>query len=119
MRVPTVISSIDKGVADWSRLQISGTPIWFSIFIAGFSIKGFGRITEATAEVLKFENAGVHSLVQWGIVKPVEIDYYSATEVEVTYLPAGSHPKAGWWRIVTEARAIISIGEMGEPPTMH
>ena len=114
-----MISSIDKGVADWSRLQTSGTTIWFSFFMAGFSIKGFGRITEATPNVLKFENAGMNSLVQWGMVKPIEVAYYSATEAEVMYLPAGFHPKGGWWRILTETRAVISIAEMGEPPVMH
>ena len=87
--------------------------------MAGFSIKGYGWITEATSDVLKFENAGLNSLVQWGTVKPIQVEYCKPTEIDVMYLPAGFHPKDGWWRILTEARAIISIGEMGEPPIMH
>jgi hypothetical protein len=113
-----VTSSLNKAVADLARCAASASRIWFSCSMEGFFIKGYGLVTEATDQALRFENTGVHSLILWGMVKP-EVEYCLTTEPDAMYLPAGFHPKSGWWRIVTEARAVIHIGEAGEPPVMH
>jgi len=114
-----VISSLDKAVADLSRCCTSGSVVWFGFGIGGFHIKGFGLITKATEESLKFETSGAHSILFWNMFRPKEIEYFAASEVDVVYLPAGCHPKGGWWRITTDANGILHIGELGEPPVAN
>jgi hypothetical protein len=118
-----VISSIDKALSSLGQAKMSGNAVWFSFFNNGFLFKGVASLTEVTAERLSFETAGAIGAIHWKWFKveyvqrldSSEVEYVQrldSSEIEERYIPPGYAIQNHVWRIASEPKVVLLIGEL-------
>jgi hypothetical protein len=111
----TVISSIDKALSSLGQAKASGSAVWFSFFNSGHLFKGVASLTGVTAEHLRFETAGANGVIIWNLFKVQDVQQLESSEIEEDYIPSGYAIKNHVWRITSESRAVLLIGELKRP----
>jgi hypothetical protein len=91
----------------------SGSAIWFSFSNkGGLLFKGVATLTAVDAECIEFETAGANGAVMWKMFGADSIERIEASEIEDRFVPAGYTVRECVWRIASETKGLLLIGEL-------
>ena len=69
-------------------------------------------LTTVTREYLNFETAGANGLIVWRLFKVDSVERIEAGEVDPNHIPPDYVLKEHLWRITSESRSVLLIGEL-------